>query len=71
MWFPFFETNILLMLSDGLLRFQLSCFRTLADPSFQHKMAFEFMATFFSSVLWEMSIRKERCVLHYRRLIQI
>ncbi|TVU51703.1 hypothetical protein EJB05_03145, partial [Eragrostis curvula] len=34
--------------------------RTLADPSFPHKMAFEFMATFFSSVWWEMNIRKER-----------
>lgn len=34
--------------------------RTLADPSFPHKIAFEFMATFFSSVWWEMNIRKER-----------
>ncbi|KAL6623072.1 hypothetical protein ACP70R_032951 [Stipagrostis hirtigluma subsp. patula] len=34
--------------------------RTLADPSFPHKMAFEFTATFFSSVWWEMNIRKER-----------
>uniref|UniRef100_A0ACD5Y5Q0 Uncharacterized protein n=1 Tax=Avena sativa TaxID=4498 RepID=A0ACD5Y5Q0_AVESA len=34
--------------------------RTLADPSFPHKMAFEFVATFASSVWWEMNIRKER-----------
>ncbi|KAM3273143.1 hypothetical protein ACQJBY_042873 [Aegilops geniculata] len=34
--------------------------RTLADPSFPHKMAFEFLATFASSVWWEMNIRKER-----------
>ncbi|WVZ89672.1 hypothetical protein U9M48_036045 [Paspalum notatum var. saurae] len=34
--------------------------RTLADPSFPHKMAFEFMATFSSSVWWEMNNRKER-----------
>ncbi|CAM0950213.1 unnamed protein product [Alopecurus aequalis] len=34
--------------------------RTLADPSFPHKMAFEFIATFASSVWWEMDIRKER-----------
>ncbi|GJN13379.1 hypothetical protein PR202_gb00073 [Eleusine coracana subsp. coracana] len=33
---------------------------TLADPSFPHKLAFEFMATFLSSVWWEMNIRKER-----------
>ncbi|VAI14935.1 unnamed protein product [Triticum turgidum subsp. durum] len=29
-------------------------------PSFPHKMAFEFLATFASSVWWEMNIRKER-----------
>ncbi|CAO2038703.1 unnamed protein product [Urochloa humidicola] len=34
--------------------------RTLADPAFPHKMAFEFMASFSSSVWWEMNIRKER-----------
>ncbi|XP_066358623.1 protein RETICULATA-RELATED 1, chloroplastic-like [Miscanthus floridulus] len=34
--------------------------RTLADPSFPHKMALEFMATFSSSIWWEINIRKER-----------
>ncbi|CAN6347467.1 unnamed protein product [Urochloa humidicola] len=34
--------------------------RTLADPAFPHKMAFEFMASFSSSIWWEMNIRKER-----------
>ncbi|GJN06680.1 hypothetical protein PR202_ga24436 [Eleusine coracana subsp. coracana] len=34
--------------------------RMLADPSFLHKMTFEFLATFSSSVWWEMKNRKER-----------
>ncbi|KAL5648655.1 hypothetical protein ACJX0J_039464, partial [Zea mays] len=34
--------------------------RTLADPSFPHKMGLEFVATFSSSIWWEMNIRKER-----------
>ncbi|CAN6338147.1 unnamed protein product [Urochloa humidicola] len=34
--------------------------RTLADPAFPHKMAFEFMASFSSSIWWEMNLRKER-----------
>ncbi|TVU25681.1 hypothetical protein EJB05_28186, partial [Eragrostis curvula] len=34
--------------------------RMLADPSFMHKMTFEFLATLGSSVWWEMKNRKER-----------
>ncbi|KAL6592899.1 hypothetical protein ACP70R_049195 [Stipagrostis hirtigluma subsp. patula] len=34
--------------------------RMLADPSFLHKMTFEFLATLSSSVWWEMKYRKER-----------
>jgi hypothetical protein len=61
--FLFLEKHSINSVMDVLLQFQLSCCRTLADPAFPHKMAFEFMASFSSSVWWEMNIRKERYVL--------
>jgi hypothetical protein len=54
-------------LSNKYAVYSVVC-RTLADPSFPHKMALEFMVTFSSSIWWEMNIRKERYVLPFQKL---